>query len=44
MAFVDGMAQTGVPGEALVDPVSVEVYDLAGDPAAGVEGTFSLGA
>lgn len=41
MAFVAGTSQTGVPGEPLAEPVTVEVYDVAGDPAAGVEVRFS---
>lgn len=42
MAFVEGHSQTGVPGEPLAEPVTVEVYDRAGDPAANVEVVFAV--
>ena len=41
MAFVAGTSQAGVPGEPLAEPVTVEVYDVAGDPAAGVDVRFT---
>lgn len=41
MAFVAGTSQTGVPGEPLADPVTVEVYDVAGDPARGADVRFT---
>lgn len=42
MAFVAGTSQTGVPGEPLGEPITVEVYDVAGAPAANVRVVFSV--
>lgn len=42
MQFVGGTSQTGVPEEPFENPVTVEVYDVAGRPAANVEVQFTV--
>ncbi|MFW6039621.1 MAG: tetratricopeptide repeat protein [Gemmatimonadota bacterium] len=42
MEFVEGTSQAGVPGEPLDDPVTVEVYDLDGDPAVNADVRFTV--
>ena len=42
IALLDGNGQDGVVGTALASPLRVEVTDEAGDPAAGVEVTWSV--
>jgi hypothetical protein len=42
MQFIAGTSQTGVPEERFENPVTVEVYDVAGQPAANVEVQFTV--
>lgn len=42
MEFVEGTSQAGVPGEPLDEPVTVEVYDASGNPAANADVRFSV--
>jgi hypothetical protein len=42
MEFVEGTSQAGVPDEPLNDPVTVEVYDAGGEPAANAEVGFTV--
>jgi len=42
MQFIGGTSQAGVPEEPFEDPVTVEVYDVAGEPAANVEVRFTV--
>ncbi|MGI9038877.1 MAG: tetratricopeptide repeat protein [Gemmatimonadota bacterium] len=42
MAFVGGDAQTGTPGALMAEELVIEVYDEAGDPAAGVDVGFTV--